>query len=195
MILKGNMDIHIDEIKKQHFDIQRAVKFMTDKFLEADGTQKKLHTQKPAVMHSLRTGLVLFEYGYEKDLVIAGLLHDVMEDADVTHEEIADKFGRRVADIVQAVSVDRSITDGAARHQDLHKREIALGKDAIIVAIADHLENIPFLKYAKDREEYETVKSRWLVFLNEVAVYAKEEPIYIEYKKQMENLPELAQNS
>ena len=187
------MDIYIDEIKKQHFDIQKAVKFISDKFLETDGTQKKLHTEKPVVMHSLRTGLVLFEFCYEKDLVIAGLLHDVMEDAEVEFEEIKDRFGERVAKIVQAVSVNRSITYGAARHKDLHEREIALGKDAIIVAIADHLENIPFLKYAKDRKEYETVKSRWLVFFNEVAVHVKNEPIYNEYKKQMENLPELAE--
>lgn len=182
------MDLHIDKIKQDHFEIQKAVKFICDKFLENDGTQRKLHTQKPAVIHSLRTGIMLLECGYEKDLVIAGLLHDVIEDAEVTYEEIENKFSKRVADIVQAVSVDRSITDGEARHKDLHEREIAYGKDAIIVSIADNLENIPFLKYAKDQEEYNTVKSRWFEYLNEVASKAPEEPIYKEYKKQMDKI-------
>ena len=182
------MDNNIVDIKKQHFEIQKAIRFMVDKFLKTDGTQKELHTEKPVVIHSLKTGFILFDFGYEKDLVIAGFLHDVMEDAEVTYKEIENNFNKRVADIVQAVSVDRAIIDGVERHKDLYEREITAGRDAIIVAIADHLENMPFLKYAKDKEEYETVKARWFVFLNEVAIKVSDEPICKKYLTEMKKI-------
>lgn len=183
--------MEINEIKKNHFEIQKAVKFIVDKFLNEDGTQKKLHTDKPVLKHSLGTGFLLLNYGYDKEIVISGMFHDVMEDADVTYDEISERFGKRVADIVQAVSVDRRIENGPKRVKDLHTRETKLGRDAILVAIADLFENLPFLKYAKDEDEYNSAKSRWFTFLNEVAVSAKDEPIYEDFKKKMDELAEV----
>lgn len=180
--------MEINEIKKDHFEIQKAIKFLIDKLLDEDGNQIELHTDKPLVMHSLKVGLILLDHGYDKEIVMAGILHDVNEDADVTFDEIEKKFSKRVADLVHAVSVDRTITDGAERHKDLHDREIATGKDAIIVAIADHISNIPYLKYAATPELHDLVKSRWFVFLDEVAVLAKDEPIYKDYKEKMEQI-------
>ena len=171
--------------KKDYFEIQKAIKFLTEKLLDHNGDQIPLHTDKPLVIHSLRTGFILLDYGYEKDIVIAGILHDLNEDAEVSFSEIEKLFGNKVRKIVQAVSYDRTIENDRLGHQDLHDREKAAGQKAIVVSIADHLANFPFLKYAATLELQKKILKRWQTFLNKVAVAACEEPIFRELKKKL----------
>lgn len=179
---------NIKEIKQNHFEIQKAIKFLVDKLLDKNGNQIELHTDKPLVTHSLKVGFILLDNNYDKDLVIAGILHDLNEDAGVPFEEIDQNFGQRIANLVHAVTFDRSIPEGPMRVKDEHDRKKAAGKDAIIISIADHLANFPYLEYAATPELYKEVKNRWFKFLDEVAVLSSDEPIYQELKEKMENI-------
>ncbi len=52
---------------------RKAIRYLVDMTLNADGSQRQLETDKPLVMHSLYVGYKLFEYGYDKELVTAGI--------------------------------------------------------------------------------------------------------------------------
>jgi (p)ppGpp synthase/HD superfamily hydrolase len=81
------------EVDKQ---IEEAIKFLVFAF------QKSGHNPKPVVLHSIRVGLHLYNLGYAKNIVIAAVLHDVLEDTDVKIEEVKLKFGENVARLVEA---------------------------------------------------------------------------------------------
>lgn len=51
----------------------------------------------PFVSHVLAVGMMLAAYGYAEDVVIAGILHDIVEDTEVTLEGIEEEFGEYVA--------------------------------------------------------------------------------------------------
>lgn len=171
----------IKQIKSDNFEIQKAIKFLSDLILDDNGNQKKLGTTKPLLVHSLRVGLTLYNYGYDKELSIAGILHDTNEDAGVSFSEIKKRFGDRVANLVHAVSYDRTIPEGEERIRDAHNRKKAAGKDAIILSIADHLENLPYIKYAETKEVHDRVLKSHQRFAEEIAVLVSDELIYKNY--------------
>lgn len=80
---------------------ERALAFASERHA---GALRK-HTQIPYVTHVVIVAETLaYYYPAERDLVLAGLLHDVVEDTDTTLEEVREGFGRGVADLVAAVT-------------------------------------------------------------------------------------------
>jgi guanosine-3',5'-bis(diphosphate) 3'-pyrophosphohydrolase len=59
--------------------------------------QPRKGTGFPYVVHPIRVAEILDRYGYDEDVVVAGMLHDVVEDAGVTHAELERAFGIRVS--------------------------------------------------------------------------------------------------
>jgi len=177
----------INQIKKEQFQLQKAVKFLIDCCLDRNGNQKIVNT-KPVVAHSLRMGFDLLRRGYDSDLVIAALLHDVNEDAGVSIREIEKRFGKKVAKIVAAVSCNRNIPNDEERYLDIYKRTKNMGRRAIIVSVADHLNNADYYKYGKNKLTRKEVYEKWQIFLKTVASKISNEPIYQELKGKMKNL-------
>jgi (p)ppGpp synthase/HD superfamily hydrolase len=68
------------------------------------GDQSRKGTQVPYVSHLLGTCAIALEAGADEDEAIAALLHDTLEDGKAGYEELVDRFGRRVADIVRECS-------------------------------------------------------------------------------------------
>ena len=63
----------------------------------------------PYITHPAAVGLILTRAGMDEEVIIAGILHDVIEDTDKTHADIAASFGKRVADLVAEESEDPSL--------------------------------------------------------------------------------------
>jgi (p)ppGpp synthase/HD superfamily hydrolase len=78
---------------------------------QAHRDQLRKGTDIPYIMHPFHVSAMLIRYGFDEDLVIAGALHDVVEDCGVSLETIAERFGPRVAQLVAAVS-ERKSADG-----------------------------------------------------------------------------------
>jgi (p)ppGpp synthase/HD superfamily hydrolase len=91
----------------------------------------------PFVTHPVEVACLLHEAGYRDEVVAAGVLHDVLEDTDADHAELEARFGRRVADLVDAVSDDPSIEDRAERKAALRRQVAAAGECAAAVFAAD----------------------------------------------------------
>jgi (p)ppGpp synthase/HD superfamily hydrolase len=116
-------------------EIEEAVVFLVTRMLESG------HNPKPVVLHSIRMGMYLYNYNYEPDIVKAAILHDIIEDSDTSINEIEERFGERVAQLVQANTFDSTAGDRSAQGEECLQRCLKYGKDALIMKAADKLEN------------------------------------------------------
>lgn len=66
--------------------------------------QPRKGTVFPYVVHPIRVAEILDRFGYGEDVVVAGMLHDVVEDAGVTYAELTSTFGKRVSTLVEKAS-------------------------------------------------------------------------------------------
>lgn len=76
---------------------------------QAHATQLRKGTPIPYVAHVVHVSVLLIRHGFTEDIAIAGLLHDVVEDQDISLERIESEFGAEVARIVEAVSERKSV--------------------------------------------------------------------------------------
>jgi (p)ppGpp synthase/HD superfamily hydrolase len=96
---------------------------------EADGA--------PFVLHPLEVACLLDHGGHPEHVVAAGALHDVLEDTDTTVGELEERFGARVARLVEAVTDDPSIEDHAERKAALRLQVARASREALAVYAAD----------------------------------------------------------
>ena len=106
----------------------------------------------PFIEHSLAVAELLAEYAYPDEVVAAGLLHDVAEHAEVEPASLRERFGDEVADLVEALTEDRSIAKYEDRKREHRERVAASGPHAQAIFAADKTANVAVL-----REAYEMV--------------------------------------
>jgi len=114
--------------------------------------------KKNPLDHSLRVGQLLFETGCSQDVIRAGLLHDAIEWTDADPEDIKDRFGDHVLEIILANTKDRNITDPVERRKDYTERCAEVGLDALLVKGADVLDSYRFYSQAHDEAELDRSK-------------------------------------
>lgn len=175
----------LPQIKKENAEFARAIKFMIEKILVEKGKQKV--KGKPLVTHSLDTAYKLRDLGYKNDLVIAGVLHDLIEDADVLVGEIEKEFGNSIARLVEANSFKQEIEDETTRYQELFKRTKETGKDALILKAADILVNLDFFYFVLETKLKKSLIKKWEYFL-EIAQPIQKEPVYQELKQKITDI-------
>jgi (p)ppGpp synthase/HD superfamily hydrolase len=91
----------------------------------------------PFVTHPVEVACLLHEAGYQDEVVAAGVLHDVLEDTDAKRSDLESRFGPRVAELVEAVTDDPTIEDGAERKAALRRQVAGAGECAAVVFAAD----------------------------------------------------------
>lgn len=114
--------------------------------LEADAKAfAELHHNKqqygdlPYTSHLIRVHDILTTYGYSDEYLIAAWLHDIVEDTDVTIQDIEDKFSRTVANLVWAVTGEGS--NRKVRNQSAY-RKMQQYPASIILKLADRIANV-----------------------------------------------------
>jgi GTP pyrophosphokinase len=115
---------------------------------------QKRASGEPFVVHPLEVGLVLAELKMDSTAIAAGLLHDAVEDTDVTTEEIEERFGEQVAHIVEGVTkLDKIKFANREDHQaeNIRKMLLAMVTDVrvVIIKLADRLHNMRTLEHLK----------------------------------------------
>ena len=109
---------------------------------------------EPFVYHPLATGAILAELRLDATTISAALLHDVLEDTEMTKAELAEQFGDEVAEIVDGVTKLGNLPSGnleEAQAESLRKMIVAMSRDVrvIIIKLADRLHNMRTLAYLK----------------------------------------------
>jgi (p)ppGpp synthase/HD superfamily hydrolase len=118
----------------------------------AHSGQYRKGTKIPYIVHPLAVAKILIEYDCPDHVVIAGILHDTIEDTPITLEQIKEIFGSAVADLVKAASEpDKSDTwENRKEHTIEHLK--TLPEEAVILSLADKLDNIRTIR--KDLERH-----------------------------------------
>lgn len=98
-------------------------------------------TRIPYITHPLETAVIVSMMTEDPELIAAALLHDTIEDAGVSYEELAQNFGTRVADLVAEESEDKSRTWKERKAAALEHLRTA-SRDVKILTLADKLSNI-----------------------------------------------------
>ena len=154
----------INAVKKTHPDedislLERA--YMTAKNAHMDQRRK---SGEPYIIHPVCVAIILADLELDIDTVIAGLLHDAIEDTILNKEQLTRIFGADVANIVDGVTkltmIDMNIDKTQEQAENLRKMFLAMSNDirVIIVKLSDRLHNMRTLKYMKPEKQKE--KSR-----------------------------------
>jgi hypothetical protein len=123
----------------------------------AHRAQVRKGTDLPYIAHPVHVSAILQRYGFPREAVIAGLLHDVVEDQDVAVDEVRAQFGAQVAEIVDALSERRSDGQGGVRPWHVRKAEAVekirrASVSSAAVKAADVLHNAQSILYDVRRE-------------------------------------------
>ncbi len=102
-----------------------------------DAYAKRRTRARRTVGHPIAVAELLARDGQRPPLVVAGLLHDVLEDTAVRPGELRKRFGDDVADLVEALSQNDGIGSYRKRKAALREQIVAAGSDAATVALAD----------------------------------------------------------
>jgi guanosine-3',5'-bis(diphosphate) 3'-pyrophosphohydrolase len=168
--LYGLLTGHVDE--QELARIERAYKVA-----EAAHSGQMRDEGTPYILHPLRVAILLVEElnVYSSKLVSAALLHDVIEDTEITREQIAAMFGEAVAEIVWLLSK----FEDASLYQYLAAIEAAAETGAPIVKLCDRLDNLRFLirspKAEKKRRYIRTTEQYYLPMAAKFSSYVYDE--------------------
>ncbi|WP_369297008.1 bifunctional (p)ppGpp synthetase/guanosine-3',5'-bis(diphosphate) 3'-pyrophosphohydrolase [uncultured Neglectibacter sp.] len=124
---------------------------------EKHSTQKR-SSGEPYIIHPLSVAAILVGLGMDTDSVMAGLLHDVVEDTDCTLEDLTKEFGTEVAQLVDGVTKLGQIPYSSREEQqaeNLRKMLMAMAEDirVIIIKFADRMHNLTTLEYMTPQKQ------------------------------------------
>lgn len=113
---------------------------------------------QPYVIHPILVAKIVAELGMDKESVIAALLHDVVEDTDLTLEDVTEKFGKSVASLVDGVTKLGKVplsTREEVQAENVRKMLLAMSEDirVIIIKLADRLHNMRTLEFMPPQKQ------------------------------------------
>ena len=114
----------------------------------------------PYIVHPVEVAKILADMEMDLDTIIAGLLHDTIEDTRMTWDELEREMGKEVADLVDGVtklSIISFATKEERQAENLRKMLMAMSKDirVILIKLADRLHNMRTLKYMPEEKQKE----------------------------------------
>lgn len=157
-------DILIATIRCYHpSDDVSLVKKAYNMARQAHGDQLR-KSGEPYIIHPLHTAIILAELELDKESIIAGLLHDVLEDTSVSKEKMTDEFGVEVAELVDGVTKLTKLAYDADKVEEqaenLRKMFLAMAKDirVILIKLADRLHNMRTLQFMNPDKQKEKAR-------------------------------------
>src|SRR4030042_6818668 len=139
-VLSYNPDADIELLKRAHLFSN-----------EAHGSQRRIEGS-PFIEHPLAVASILADMKMDVATIVAGLLHDTIEDTETTIKDIKDTFGEEIAFLVEALTKLSKIeftTKAAAQAENFRKMLLAMSEDigVILIKLADRLHKMRTLQH------------------------------------------------
>ncbi len=125
--------------------------------VEAHQNQKR-DEGVPYIIHPIAVAKILTELKLDSATITTGLLHDTIEDTNVTYETVKKEFGDEVANLVEGVTKISALENKASedsKAENFRKLILATSKDirVLLVKLADRLHNMRTIQFVKDKEK------------------------------------------
>ena len=154
-----DIDAVINEYKKYHPKSDTTLLVKAYHYADDHHKGQLRRSGEPYIIHPLQVAYILATIELDEETLCAALLHDVVEDTDITHEDLVREFGEEIADMVAGVTklgkLQQYTTVQEQQVEDYRRMFLAMGKDirVILIKLADRLHNMRTLKFlTRDRQ-------------------------------------------
>lgn len=154
------IDDLIEKIKTYNPNVDEAEIRSAYELAKVNHQGQKRNSGEDYIIHPLHVAMILADMNMDSATIIAGLLHDTIEDTSVTYEVIEKKFGKEIAELVDGVTKLKKLnykSKAEKQAENIRKMVLAMAKDirVIIVKLADRLHNMRTLEYMTEAKKIE----------------------------------------
>ena len=154
----------ISSVRKYHPSTDMSMIEKAYKVASEAHKDQKRKSGEPYIIHPLCVAIILADLELDKETIVAGLLHDAVEDTWMTYEEVEKEFGGEVALLVDGVTkigqLSYSSDKVEMQAESLRKMFLAMAKDirVIMIKLADRLHNMRTLQYMTPVKQQEKAR-------------------------------------
>lgn len=155
----------MEKIRKYNKNADEDEKILFEAYSQCRKQHSKQHRHsgEPYYIHPYEVACIIADIELDTETIIAGLLHDVIEDTEFGFEQVKGEFGEEVAMLVEGVTkLDKikCISKEEARIENLRKMFFAMAEDirVVLIKLADRLHNMRTLKHMKPEKQLEIAK-------------------------------------
>lgn len=154
------MQEYLDKIKSVNKNVNIKTLEKAYKYAEKAHEGQLRKSGEPFFIHPIAVSIIVAELEVDSDTIVSCLLHDTVEDTDVTFEDIEREFGLSIAQLVDGVTKLTKMhyeTKQEIQVENLRKMFLAMAKDirVILIKLVDRLHNMRTLKYQSEHKKHE----------------------------------------
>lgn len=157
----------LEEIKKKNLDVDIEKIKLAFSFAEEAHVGQFRQSGDNYILHPVQVAKIIIDMGMDTDSIIAGILHDIVEDTFITIADIEYNFGKSVANLVDGVTKLKKLPNGTKQQDEsIRKMMLAMSKDirVIIIKLADRLHNMKTLNFVPEEKQLRVSKETLAIY-------------------------------